>query len=140
MKISDEITKCSSFTRFNYLNKEQNLFVITSGSFFGLYSTPYTPNLDINSYQEVLVSLYINEWGKVRDKFNDFDKYRVKNHMLMIWKMPLAEAERAHNIFMGEENPVKGNTIGPCYKCGLVDNWNSLAKDNKYYCYQHCYY
>ena len=140
MIISKEITDCSNFTRFNYPNKDEYLFVITVGNFFNLESIPNISGFDINWYEEVLVSIYTDNWFQAREKFTNFDKYRVKNHHLMIWKMPLKEAEKMYSIFMGEENSVIENTIGPCCKCGLADKWNSLGKDNKSYCYQHCFF
>ena len=97
-----------------------------------LQSNPSKKDLPLSSYIEVIVQtsgIYNDSYKK----YETFSKDYVKQY-----KMPMLLAEEFLNMFL--ENSVKNNIPQPCCKCKLNDKWNSLGKDNKWYCYQHCSY
>ena len=121
-----------------YIHKEQyNLYVIT-GEYDGVRSSPKEPDLDIACYNEVIVQL-----SSIKQNYKAigaFDKYiKLTDNPTMVYLLPVKLAAEMINLYLGKEATIIEDVIQPCNRCGLNDKWNSKGKDNKWYCYVHCY-
>jgi hypothetical protein len=141
--IKYNISERDKFVVRSYTNFIHEIFDIIIGyDYHNNCSEPPFLNLDLKEYTQVLVCIYTWADKELDVLYKDFIKYKSKNVLLFtatsIYKVSLSDAEKMFNIFAGTST--KEAVIGPCCKCGLDDKWNSLGKDNKSYCYQHCNY
>jgi hypothetical protein len=118
------------------------------------YSYPESPNLDINDYKEVAFQVnYTIEKRNTNLSVEDFlCKMNNKELNLMFTTAMIASPidilvslKELDLLLSCINNYVDSSKKGicnplPCCKCKLNDKWNSLGKDNQWYCYQHCDY
>ena len=124
-------------------NIEKNIrFYIITGtysdvtSFNKIKSSPEQMDLPINSYIRVIV-----QTNNVDINNSIVNRFEIHNHnKLKQYIMPLSVAEDFLNLFLDKYKKENINSPQPCCKCKLNDHWNSLGKDNQWYCYLHCSY
>lgn len=142
--IKYKISEHDKFVSHSYTSPVCEIFDIIVGyDYHSNRSEPPFLNLDLKEYAQVLVCIYTWADKELDVLYKDFIKYKSKNvppyTATSVYKVSLSDAEKMFNIFLGK-NIVEEIIAGPCCKCGLVDKWNSLGKDNQSYCYQHCNY
>jgi hypothetical protein len=116
------------------------------------YSYPADPDLDINDYKEVAFQVnYINKDISLEvflHKMNNEELYSTINPNITkdINEIDISITINELELLLScLDKYVSDSELGiinplPCCKCKLNDKWNSLGKDNKWYCYQHCSY
>ena len=119
------------------------------------YSYPENPGLNINDYKEVAfqVNYSIDKRKTSNLSIEDFlckmnNKELSDALTITIIASPIdisVSIQELELILSCINNYVALSKTGivnplPCCKCNLHDNWNSLGKDNKWYCYLHCDY
>ena len=116
-----------------------------SGALTQLLSTPREINLPLISYTEVIVQVWLHSLEEV-NAVRQFDIYKQTNGPKWFhYIMPPDKAIEMLSIILGSDNneqiSIQKELIAqPCNKCKLDDKWNSLGKDGKWYCYNHCSY
>lgn len=118
------------------------------------YSYPEDPLLDIDDYKEVNIYIkYPNGREISQEDFlakinnNELNEFFKENKITnpffskMDIMVSIAELDKILFFMKNYVNPKAGTyNIQPCCKCKLNDHWNSLGKDNQWYCYLHCKY
>ena len=120
------------------------------------YSYPESPGLNINDYKEVAfqVNYSVDKRNSsdlsvvdFRCKMNnkELDALFEANSLIAPPIDILVSIKELELILSCINTYVALSKTGivnplPCCKCNFHDNWNSLGKDNKWYCYQHCDY
>jgi hypothetical protein len=102
---------------------------------------PEEIGLDPSKYDVFIVQAQLTE-----DNYNNLKRFHKKLFLGFSepFLMDLFSVEDMvcyiNNQNKSPNKTVDNTQILPCCKCGSMDKWNSLGKDNKYYCYQHCSY
>lgn len=120
---------------------QQSLFIIT-GQYEKAITTPNSSKLHISAYSTVIVQLSMTKANYPAIK--SYDNYiHFVDMSTNIYLLPIDQARIMIDKYLDKvttESIEICHEIKPCYKCGLMDKWNSLGKNNNWYCYQHCSY
>lgn len=132
----DYYVKSTSYGYRRHRQRINSFYIyLIVGTYMGIKSNPEYMDKDFLIYNKVIVQFY-NDDRKDLAKYNSY----IQNNEGYIkrYLMPLDLAFKMLDIAIGntQSNIIQ---IGPCCKCGLVDEWNSIGKDGKSYCYIHCY-